>query len=466
MELLLSEIRTPHVDLSQLAATRGPRHGKRLDDAGRYMVLVALILLSLVAAGCSERTVPAAPIPPFDPPRRVEPTSESLAVRIYLDATLSMEGFVRPPNGSFYTQLIQHLESTVVGGWKDARIAGFHKFGTRISSINREQFLHATRPEFYADEDVNRETHVDKVVSMADASHLTLLVTDLYQSDNDVTSLVMGLKEKYLLKDLAVGVIGIKSQFDGTVFDVGPDAESFAYKSSADPATFRPFYVILAGKAGDIYRYFEQLRLNLPFVSGENFVVFSSHLVDPLMSFEDATIESTERLAETDTFFPSGQPRSPSRQFLLQGRGTAIAGFVSAQTYGPLAYTMPFDPSQIRAEIEGWHDANEGWAGDKELPRSLKVDGAITFEDQFVLRVDLDPNLLPSDGVFAFRLTLRPDAAAFHQPAWFTAWSASPDGQNLGSRTVNLSQFLQGLWSATYEIHKPRLAIYEFYIGT
>ena len=90
---------------------------------------------------------------------------------------------------------------------------------------------------------------------------LVVIVTDLFQDDSDITQLIGHLKEKYIRKGHDVGLFGLRSQFDGTVYDIGiGEGSSMPYRSTpGNPETFRPFYLLVLGKYADIAHYFDRL---------------------------------------------------------------------------------------------------------------------------------------------------------------------------------------------------------------
>ena len=83
---------------------------------------------------------------------------------------------------------------------------------------------------------------------------LAVIVTDLFQDEGDINRLVAQLKEKYLQKELAVGLLGIRSQFDGTVYDAGINVPPIDHQGD------RPFYLLVLGRHADIAYYFDQIK--------------------------------------------------------------------------------------------------------------------------------------------------------------------------------------------------------------
>src|SRR5258708_1563265 len=69
-------------------------------------------------------------------------SSNELDVAIYLDATLSMKGFLVPGTTTYFQQLLPLIETTVSTGWPGGQ-ATFYKFGTKINELHNRDHLAA-----------------------------------------------------------------------------------------------------------------------------------------------------------------------------------------------------------------------------------------------------------------------------------------------------------------------------------
>ena len=240
------------------------------------------------------------PDPP-EPLPDLPPVSDRLVARIYFDATLSMQGFV-VPGSTHYTRICPYLESVIVSGWRDEKVS-FFRFGERVEPIDRSTYLQAGYESFYEEEDIFGKTYIEKVIQNeaqlvsndigtsstpedtteieandtsqeADETdntegQLAVIVTDLFQDDSDITQLIGHLKEKYIREGHDVGLFGLRSQFDGTVYDIGSGEESsLRYRGP------RPFYLLVLGKHADIAHYFDRLMAN-EFTDAKTIIFFA-----------------------------------------------------------------------------------------------------------------------------------------------------------------------------------------------
>lgn len=185
----------------------------------KYLAVCILACFLLLGQGCTSREF--CPLPEDMDFEEIAPLTVEINADIYIDASFSMVGFVTPGN-SFYVRTLQMLERAFISGWpKRSNSLKFYKFGSKISKIERDQVLSAAFAEFYMDPEIRAQTRIEKVIENANSDNLNIIITDLFQIDADVNLLIGSLNQKFLTKHNSVGVLGIKSHFNGKVFDVG-----------------------------------------------------------------------------------------------------------------------------------------------------------------------------------------------------------------------------------------------------
>lgn len=394
--------------------------------------------------------------------------SDVLRVRIYFDATGSMKGFV-VPGQTQYTRIIPILESAVLTGWADGK-AEFFRFGKWVETIDRTSYLRMQYPESYID-DISRQTFIQKVIDYetqetdetqenqepsdnAKADRLVVIVTDLFQAENDINLLVAPLKDRYLRNNNAVGLLGIRSQFDGFVYD------SRSHKSNIeDPESFRPFYVLALGKHADVARYFDTLIAAGLFDA--KIVILSRHLTKSLASFERALIGKTEHLVQ-DEIIP--QTTARLKQFLIRGNPDR-AMFSATLKYSPLPHVMLFDSNTIEASVVARHCPTGQTEVSPEARNCLDMKAALTT-DGLNVTANLSPKSLPGKGIYLYEVSLYPKLSGYGIPAWC---SSGKDGWDMGlefngSRTLNLGNLVRSLSQAAAQIYQPKIGELYFYL--
>lgn len=439
-------------------------------------VIVIIVFLFFLNIDCAKE-ISSLP-PPIDPSDYVKPVSDKISVRIYFDATVSMRGFVYDTYTD-YVQLLPSLASAVVRGWKESKV-DYYKFGSDILPISGSGYLPASKKEFYEDDKINRETNIQKVIEHSDPKSLNIIVTDLFQTDSDTVLITNKLKEKYLQKGLAVGLLGIRSQYDGIVYDVGISREKNYYKSDDYPESFRPFYLIMLGEYSNIDQYFNKLILaGTPYISKDSFTIFSYYLVKAPSSFDGAKINRLENLRETNRLLPREALKDPRiRQFEARIKrrraGPSNIEMQLSLKYRSLEHTIPFDPNQLECEIIAKKNESKNrrsFSGRREnttgelIPidaRSFVIqDIKLTGKDlKFTAR--LDPYLLQGKGIYSYQIVIRPYANAYKIPEWCQKWNMGTVFD--GSKTVNLIRFVGDLLESTIQSHQPKIAEFYCYI--
>ena len=411
------------------------------------------------------------PDPPEDDTSEHSPgdISENLVARIYFDATLSMQGYV--VHGSTrYTQMCRYLESVIVSGWTDGK-AEFFRFGEQVESIDRNTYLRVGYTDFYGDRNINRETFIQKIIdhenqlvsdgmdessipeesaeinvpsevvnNSKEENPLVVIVTDLFQDKRDITVLVTQLKEQYIQKDLEVGLLGLRSEFDGTVYDLG--GRPLPYRSTPDnPDTYRPFYLLVLGRHADIAHYFDRLIATgfSDATDDVNTVIFSQYLVNPLLSFEDATIDKLENL-NRDKIAEKPDPRVKEYRITDKNKPSQISAKLKFML---LPHVMSFDSDTLDDSITVKHSPNGTPDVTQKAKNCLKVTSPLLQNDdsnELSIDFSLDSQPLPDKRIYLYEVILRPGIDTFKEPEWCSDWDMR-DERN-GARTLNLVNFV------------------------
>lgn len=398
--------------------------------------------------------------------------TKELTAEIFFDASYSMYGFVKYEN-SFYTRTLQLLVRSFFSGWPDGNII-YNKFGSKISQIQRKNALEATKVKFYCDPDFSKETHIENVIGKAKQDDLTLIITDLFQDDADVNLVIERLNERFLSKGLSIGILGLKSEFNGIVCDVGLQGLNFDYKTAGKkPKDFRPFFVLMLGKYRDIEHFYEKLKANgLESFPEKKFLVFSSHLVESLASFENSRLSETKKIKEVTTILPTNTLNSRVRQFIVQGNPQE-AYFESIIALNPLPYTMTFNPQKLQVETKAWQCSKQDLLPNKDVVRGFVLKNPVVSGTQLKLSTEIIPANFPGNGTYCFEITISPAFNAYSLPPWVSdwdmnlnmleSWKQNPKTFN-GASTLNLKNFLNNIWQIIYQRYKPKIARLYCYI--
>ena len=457
--------------------------------ARKGLVLGLIVLLSPLLPGCSK----PAKVPSLPPEQKFEEFTSQVNANIYVDATLSMMGFVRPGADTRYCKTIDALEGSIISGWSHATV-NFFKFGDEIDSIKGRDYIRAKQVAFYKNDKINRLTRIQRVIDRIPLADMTLILTDLFQDRADVNLLTAQLKENCFQKHLTFGIIGIRSEYNGNIYDLGPSRPTFYHRSSpGDANTYRPFYIIILGKYPDVVRFYENFKA--PEMSGldfdvTEFVVYSPYLTKQPVSFNGATIDSTFYLSEALNLIPySTTPDHRLKQFSIQN-DPEKAAFVATLPYTPAPYTISFDHNLIDLEWTVTQCLPDTYFVNPQAKRAFSIAYWQITDKGLNIRAEISPALLPGDGLYLYEIVLRPRINAYKFPAWISSWdlekasnesgyvlmsmlsedTASVSGADsvkavnnftsvntkrkaVGTSTLNLQRLLVDLWKTNVVIH-------------
>jgi len=227
------------------------------------------------------------------PPDELNSESKSSSEKIifYLDASESMRGFVRlsgnqPIEEFVYKNLISKLSSIAYGDFE------LFKFGSYIEQIKEIQ---SAAEEFFSDKSIPEQTekkdfyaaqksNISKVIEKAkeEPENLSIVITDLFMSDRDLkneSGLMIRPLVNIIENENAIGILGIRSRFNGTIYkDDVPNMNESYYHSG-----FMPFYLIMIGKDSHIRTFYERLEKEVLIKLNKDkneyhFFIFSSDL--------------------------------------------------------------------------------------------------------------------------------------------------------------------------------------------
>ena len=236
---------------------------------------IFLFLLTTVVAGCAlgDDEASVAELPPIPNVEIVEDKNEPVVMDVYWDATCSMQGYTTIPQNNIYLGLPDNLEDigTNLGE------VHFFRFGENITPMEGRQHRKFMESGFYNEV----ITSANKVIENSDPNHLSIILTDLFETDADWSNLAKQIKEKYFLKYQSVAVIGIKNPFKGDIFDVGyENSGKIFYDSGLDTAKFRPFYMLVMGSDKDVRSFITKCKERMGNDERVKYLLFTNKMVD------------------------------------------------------------------------------------------------------------------------------------------------------------------------------------------
>lgn len=418
----------------------------------RWLVAIAACLLM---TSCKPKTIVPTCVPLSNQPSPIDQKSESVTTIIQIDGTPSMQGFTKNFTNSRYAQTLDLLDRASTTTWKTS-IVQYFRFGTAKQQINRQTYLQAKLPEFYTgDNPVFRVSQIESAITPAAKERVSIIVTDLYQKDSDTNLVLRKLKEDYLQKGYAVGILAIRSEFDGTIYDVGIKNTQFAYSTQGKKLEqFRPFYVIVLGSYGNIFNYFDGIKkTSNNLIKNEQITIFYPQIVRQVSTFQADNLpdlpQGIRRLKTINDGKVLLKVNDQPIEILNINKNTDDNHSINYQApYNPLPYTLPIESGAVAV-------SSAAQSFDTTTKDFQPVNGtkALHFNDwktdktklSFVTKINsnqLDP------GVYLFTVDIIPQELKDWE--WWEKWNSNESSFD-GAKTNNLLPFLQGLKSLTVE---------------
>ncbi len=190
------------------------------------------------------------------------------AAVIVVDATYSMQGFIIPslrgyedfikiahPDNIEYS-LQQAFNTVVKTSYYIIKDTLKRDTGNRFAQdtfryVNRTEIRQIfLKPDFFTGI-ANDYSYVFRKIFRdykENKDKIYIIVTDLFQSDNDITKVIASI-EPLVKEDFSIGIVGFTAQFDGTVYDISIMGKARPYKGK------RKFYLIVAGRYCHVKRF-------------------------------------------------------------------------------------------------------------------------------------------------------------------------------------------------------------------
>ena len=414
-----------------------------------FLFLTLIICAAGLICGCGQKIQS---VPPIPMPNKT--SSDKFDTDIYFDATVSMRGFTTNPINNVYVTLPDILGDLCSA----AGNVSFFAFGEQIFELNGRSYRQFTAPEVY----IEPITSVANVIEHSDTSKLSIIVTDLFESDSDWSFVTQKVREKFFSAHLTVAVVGIRNPFAGEIFDVGLSAAKFNYNSFDDPNRYRPFYLLILGRDDAVKNFLRKFNERQTLSNDTGYLLLSKNL--SAADFSDFDLSEVENFYSDDTLSLGGH----IKEFGLDNFAES-ASFMVNWAYKPILGECPIDFSQVETFAEVF-SANgvENW-----LPRESNDVRATLLKDDrqsdlFLAKVSLTPEKSLSDSAANLvRIKISPTESGLRLPTWVDAWSVTVDGsaRNFdGSKTVNLSRILGSLKNSLFETSPPAFVEINFVV--
>ena len=415
-----------------------------------FTICAAIILL---VSGCSQQIQQVPPLPGTLP--NVLTAPEQIDTDIYFDATVSMKGFTTLAAGNVYLTL-PDLLGDMCGAMGTVKFFGF---GANIRPLDGRTYRQFTTPEVYTE----AITAVANVVDATNPAHLSIIVTDLFESESDWSNVTQKLRDKFFANRLTVAVVGIRNSFCGDIFDVGLNAAKFNYNSYDYPERYRPFYLLVMGRDDVVKRFLRNFNGRQTWINDTSYLLLSENLTEAANDFTNLELVEQENFYSDETLGLD----SRVKEFGLDNFNES-ASFIVSWKFEPSLGACPLEPSEVDTSVEIFAVEGEEWTPLESNDVRVLLMKDDKLPDNFFVKVSLTPSKSLAEGKLNFvRVKVMPKEHALKLPTWVASWSVNIDGAAKrfdGSKTVNLTRVLSSLKDSVFAASRPALMNIDFVV--
>lgn len=407
---------------------------------------LALILLTLTLIGCGEDSL-TIELP--EDYRRAEFDSERADVDIYFDATVSMRGFTTLAAGNVYRTLPDILNDA--GG--SFGTVKFFSFGESVTALDGRDYRKFSSPEPYTE----IITAVHNVIDKSDAAHLTIVITDLFESDADWSNISKKIRDKFFANHLALGIVGIKNSFSGEIFDVGLNAAQFHYDSQNSPQRYRPFYLLIMGREAAVKSFMRKFLERQTLPNETELLLLSENLSET----ENLTLQAQENFFANDRLNLADKNVREFGVDDLHEDATLTLNF----TYKPPLGVLPLNFFELKPQIKIFALTGNDWQ-----PLNANAELILTplDENNFSVEFKIAPENLREDTINFIHAEFAPSESGYLMPDWVGKWNMAnvdADTRNFdGSKTSNLIRVVASLKDSNFAANNPALVKLNFLV--
>ena len=389
--------------------------------------------------------------------------TEALNVDIHIDGSGSMLGYINQDNSS-YIQSLKLLDSILnLGGKRSQTLVKYHRSGDyqhQAKELTRSEFRKASKAEFYNGANPTFPAVSSDLASIINKpkkrGSLTVIVTDLDQNDGDVNLIANKIKAGYFNQkdeNYAVGVWGIKSEFDGTVYSASDAKKKFQYSTTGKSnSQYRPFYVLFLGHYQDIADYFDKLQKEQSFGDRSKFTIFSpKHLLTDI-SYLSSPINLSSDLATPSTLHNGDvaveKNNQPIELLEIKDKNVDRLEAEYQVTLKQASHTLSVDPDDLQTEINVTAFDKFSKKEFKPVPNAKKamdIDDWNLNDNKLQFTTSIKPGNFNESNIYYFKVDVM--AKDLQKLDWWKEWNLNSG--NDGSKTSNLYGFMNSLKNIT-----------------
>jgi hypothetical protein len=376
---------------------------------------------------------------------------EKLNVDIYLDVTGSMEGFVGASETNNFGRMLDDIESICQNTWKKTDIK-YYKYGSRVDTIQRAEFVFAKNEKsIFKGNNINNKTDFKNAIQNTDTKRVSIFITDLFYSNNDVNSVVAAIKERTIKNGIEIGVVGLSSDFDGCVGDLGPGVDCAPVKAP------RQIFALIFGDKTNINLLFKSLK-NKPYITGNQFLLFGNN---PTTDFKVKVEKDRKSKSVNKSVLPEKDWERYETIYAFTMKERDKEALLHLEITLQLENNIPvFNEKNLKTMVLKKSSSSKD---------SVAADDVVKFSNlKFSgnkLTADIELHNIDPEGIYSYAVYLGLDnTIPLSMPGWVKNMSTnSIDGVKVG-KTLNLEKLLTDIAISHLTTREPKIAKFYIYV--
>ena len=412
--------------------------------------LLLIVLIGFSCGGCEEEESDSPLQLPENYRRAAATVSERVNVDVYFDATVSMKGYTTLAAGNVYRTL-PDLLSDIGSSMGEVK---FYGFGENVTELAGRDYRKFSSPEPYNEV----ITAVHNVIDKSDSAHLSIIVTDLFESDADWSNISKKIRDKFFANHLSLAVIGIKNSFSGEIFDVGLNAAKFQYDSYDYPYRFRPFYLLLLGQESAVKSFMQKFKERQTLPNDTGYLLLSENLSESASDSSKMTLETPENFFVEDKLKLTDKNVKEFGVDKLSEQASLKLNFA----YAPPLGSCTLDMAEMNSDVKIFALNGSEWELLPEGEAEVTMTPVKDETNKFTVELKMMPEETLKAGQINFvHVELSPSEKGYLMPEWVRNWNmpnVDVDPANFdGSKTINLIHVLGSLKDSVFATSRPAL---------
>jgi hypothetical protein len=248
-------------------------------------------------------------------------------------------------------------------------------------------------------------------------------------------------------------VLGLKSEFNGTIYDVGPSNQQFTYTTDGKSEDkFHPFYVLILGSQGNVSQFYERLTENG--LETHQFSIFFPRSISSVATINVSESFETPRELKIVKALNDGKSvvrvkdNEPIQLLMATKKKDGPITFQPNIKLSTVPHSLPIDASSIKIVPSITQYKNKKSGFQPVETQAIQVSKIDIQKSSLNFTGEIDTNSL-DEGLYQVSVDLF--AKDFQDPDWWSAWSAGSGGTD-GAKTNNLQPFLRVLKGNTADM--------------